>query len=120
MKLRSEEDLTVSACSDILYAVHQEGENGTKYSNIFDPVNMDLYLNQGWKFWRNKKISVLDQIDESNSFDETEAEMFGVFGLDGTFLLNKEKIQTQFRTGGLKPITLCNDWSWECNIHWRC
>ncbi len=99
-----EEDLTISACSDILYAVHQEGELGTKYSNIFDPVNMDLYLNQGWKFWRNKKISVMDKIDENNSFEEVEAEMFGVFGLDGKFLINKEKIQTQFRTGGVRPI----------------
>lgn len=103
-EITNEEDLTVSACSDILYAVHQEDEQGTKYSNIFDPVNMDLYLNQGWKFWRDKKISVLDKLDESNTFDETEAEMFGVFGLNGTFLMNTEKIQTQFRTGGLSPL----------------
>jgi len=102
-EINTEEDLTISACSDILYAVHQEGENGTKYSNIFDPVNMDLYLNQGWKFWRNKKISVLEKLDESNSFEEVEREMFGVFGIDGKFLMNTEKIQTQFRTGGMRP-----------------
>lgn len=48
--ITSEEDLTVEACRDVLDAVHSEGTYGTKYSNIFDPVNRQVYLYQNHNF----------------------------------------------------------------------
>ncbi len=48
--ITSEEDLTVEACRDVLDAVHSEGTYGTKYSNIFDPVNRQVYLYQNHNY----------------------------------------------------------------------
>ncbi len=48
--ITSEGALTVEVCRDILDAVHAEGEYGTKYSNIFDPVNRRIYLYQLYDF----------------------------------------------------------------------
>jgi choloylglycine hydrolase len=48
----SEAELTVEACRDVLDAVHEEGTYGTKYSNIFDPVNRQVYLFQNHDFDR--------------------------------------------------------------------
>ena len=42
--ITGEENLTVDACRDVLDAVHMEGEYATKYSNIFDPVNLNCHL----------------------------------------------------------------------------
>lgn len=53
--------LTVDACRDILDAVHQEGVYATKYSNIFDPVNLEIHLYHNRNF--DKKVS-LDLVEE--------------------------------------------------------
>ena len=45
--MTSEEDLTVEACRDVLDAVHNEG---TIYSNIFDPVNRRIFLYQNHNY----------------------------------------------------------------------
>ncbi|MGY5874707.1 MAG: hypothetical protein RTU30_03080 [Candidatus Thorarchaeota archaeon] len=45
-----EDDLTVEACRDILDAVHASGEYSTKYSNIFNPVTLDIHLFQNCDF----------------------------------------------------------------------
>jgi len=59
--ITAEIDLTVDACRDILDAVHQEGVIATKYSNIFDPVNLEIHLYHNLNF--DKKIS-LDLVEE--------------------------------------------------------
>ncbi|MFX1391704.1 MAG: hypothetical protein ACFE9Z_16685 [Promethearchaeota archaeon] len=43
-EITNDENLTVDACRDVLDAVHVEGEYGTKYSNIFDLVNLNCHL----------------------------------------------------------------------------
>jgi hypothetical protein len=48
--ITSEEDLTVEACRDVLDAVHSEGTYATKYSNIFNPVDLQIYLYQNHNF----------------------------------------------------------------------
>jgi choloylglycine hydrolase len=45
--ITSEEDLSVEACRDVLDAVHN---SGTKYSNIFDPVNRQIFLYQNHNY----------------------------------------------------------------------
>ena len=59
--ITAEMDLTVDACRDILDAVHQEGVYATKYSNIFDPINLEIHLYHNRNF--DKKIS-LDLVEE--------------------------------------------------------
>jgi hypothetical protein len=52
----NEEDLTVDACRDLLDAVHQDGTYATKYSNIFDSVNLKVYLYYDRNF--NQKLTL--------------------------------------------------------------
>ena len=54
--ITDEADLTVGACRDILDAVHAEGEYATKYSNVFDPVNLEIHLFYNHNF--DKMISL--------------------------------------------------------------
>lgn len=48
--INQEEELDVEAIRDILDATHQEGTYATKYSNIFDLVNRDIYIYQNFNF----------------------------------------------------------------------
>jgi hypothetical protein len=92
--IENEEDLTVQACADILYAVHLEGECSTLYSNIFDPVNLDVYLNYGENYQKQKKVNLLDVLSDKESF-----EMFNISymtGVDGYMLVKTVKIDENF------------------------
>ncbi len=95
--ITAEEDLTVSACSDILYQVHQEGTYATKYSNICDPVNLEFYFNCGENFTESEKFNLLNKLSETESFKEKES-FFGVTGTDGGVLVRTEQIDIQFET----------------------
>ena len=55
-QITSEEDLTVDACRDVLDAVHQDGTYATKYSNIFDPINLKIHLYYDRNF--NERVSL--------------------------------------------------------------
>ncbi len=55
--LSSSENLTIEAVKDILAATHQTGTYATKYSNIFDPVNLKVYL------WYNHNFTTLIEFD---------------------------------------------------------
>ena len=59
--ITEEVNLTVDACRDILDAVHQEGQYATKYSYIFDPINLKIHLFYNHNF---NKILSLDLIEE--------------------------------------------------------
>ncbi|MFW9827914.1 MAG: hypothetical protein ACFFEY_09995 [Candidatus Thorarchaeota archaeon] len=65
-----EENLTVDACREVLDAVHVEGEYGTKYSNIFDLVNLNCHLfynhnfNQGFTFNLREELANIHPGDE--------------------------------------------------------
>ncbi len=92
-----EEDLTVSACANILYEVHQEGTYATKYSNICDPVNLEFYFNSGENFSVSEKFNLIDKLAEIEAFEEKES-FFGVTGTVGGVLVRAEKIDIQFET----------------------
>ncbi len=55
--LESEENLTIDAVRNVLDATHQLGTYGTKYSNLFDPVNLKIYL------WYNHDFTTLIEFD---------------------------------------------------------
>jgi hypothetical protein len=55
--LESEENLTIDAVRNVLAATHQLGTYATKYSNIFDPVNLKIYL------WYNHDFTTLIELD---------------------------------------------------------
>lgn len=59
--ISSEDELTVEACRDVLNAVHQGGEYATKYSNVFDLVNRQIYL---WYDRNFNQVAIMDLDDE--------------------------------------------------------
>jgi len=99
-EIANENNLTISTCADVLYEVHQEGTYGTKYSNIFDPVNLDIYFNQGRQFSKYEKINLLEKLNGEESFEEKET-FFGITGTEGYISVNTIKIDIQFRTANL-------------------
>jgi len=90
-EITTENDLTVSACANILYEVHQDGEYATKYSNIFDTVNLDIYFNYGTEYSEQQKINLLDRLADESSFNEVSSFM-GIYGANGHVLVKTEKI----------------------------
>ncbi len=62
--ITAEDNLTVDSCRDVLDAVHQNGIYATKYSNVFDCVNRDIYL---W-YDRDYTQVVIMNLDEELAF----------------------------------------------------
>ena len=105
--ITNEEDLTIQACADVLYAVHQEYTYGTKYANIFDPVNLDLYFCRGSEFSRQRKYNLVYNLN--HGIFEEKISWFGVSGVNGNGVKVKtDSIQVQFYTGD-RPMT---PWVW--------
>jgi len=90
-EITDENNLNISACARILLEVHQEGTYRTMYSNIFDPVNLDIYFNYGREFTKHEKINLLEKLAEEESFNEKEV-FFGITGTTGYVLVNTVKI----------------------------
>jgi hypothetical protein len=95
-EITTETDLTISACANVLYEVHQEGTYATKYSNIFDPVNLDLYFNYGRSYGKSERISLMEHLTDKEAFEQ-EATFFGVTGLDGYISVKTVKIGIPYR-----------------------
>ncbi|MFX0004232.1 MAG: hypothetical protein ACFE9C_08935 [Candidatus Hodarchaeota archaeon] len=78
--ITSEENLTVNACRDILDAVHQENEDATtKYSNIFDPVNLNCYLFYNHDFNQNFTFNLLEELASVHRGGENVKEENGLY-----------------------------------------
>ena len=96
-EIGSEENLTVQACADILYEVHLDSASCyTLYSNIFDPVNLDLYLNYGEYYQNQKKIHLPDVLSEWWSFQQFNISY--MTGVDGNLLVRLVEIDDDFYT----------------------
>lgn len=94
-EIEYEENLTVQACADALYAVHVEGDQNTLYSNIFDLVNRDVYFNYGENYQQQKKIHLPDIWNQSEeAFEKYNSEEF--LGAEGYFLVKQETINDKF------------------------
>ncbi len=59
--ISTEDELTVEACRDVLNAVHQGGSYATKYSNVFDLVNQQIYL---WYDRNFDQVAIMNLDDE--------------------------------------------------------
>ncbi len=59
--ISTEDEITVEVCRDLLNAVHQNGEYATKYSNVFDLVNRQIYL---WYDRNFNEVAIMDLDDE--------------------------------------------------------
>jgi hypothetical protein len=57
-----ENNLTIEAVRDILNATHVEGAYATKYSNIFDLINRDIYIYQNHNFDRVVRLNLDEEI----------------------------------------------------------
>jgi choloylglycine hydrolase len=94
-EIENEEELTIQACADVLYAVHQEGESHTLYSNIFDPINLDTYFNFGNNYQNQRKVSLLDTLSQKASYERKDS-FFGITGTDGYLLVKPIRINDNY------------------------
>ncbi|MHA1612870.1 MAG: hypothetical protein ACTSYU_12510 [Promethearchaeota archaeon] len=90
--ITNENELNVSACANVLYETHQGGTYATKYSNVFDPVNLDIYFNYGENFTDSERINLVEKLKEEDAFEEKER-FFGITGTDGFISVNTVKIE---------------------------
>ncbi|MCE7743570.1 MAG: hypothetical protein GPJ52_00390 [Candidatus Heimdallarchaeota archaeon] len=60
--ITTEDSLTIKACSDVLDAVHGEGEYRTRYSNIFDITNREIYIYHDRNYERVAKLNLVEEL----------------------------------------------------------
>ena len=97
--ISTEAELTVDACRDVLNAVHQDGTYATKYSNVFDSVNRQIYL---WYDRNFNQVAVMDLDDElalvqpgaSDYFETTT--LFGAVAAGENGCYRRVALQTLF------------------------
>ena len=77
--ITSEENLTVDACRDVLDVVHMEGEYATKYSNIFDPVNLNCHLFYNHNFNQRFIFNLEDELASVHRGGENVLEENGFY-----------------------------------------
>ncbi len=77
--ITAEDDLTVGACRDILDAVKASGEYSTKYSNIFDSVNLDIYLFQNCDFQNMVTLNLDEELVQVSPGGEGVLEEAGIY-----------------------------------------
>ena len=93
-----EQDLSVEVVRNVLEAIHEEGEYATKYSNIFDPINKDIYVYQNHNFEKVAKLNLNDEVAKVNLETEGIVE-------DDMLLLREIKIADLFSIETDEPIT---------------
>jgi hypothetical protein len=69
-EITTEEELTIEACRDVLDTVHQEGLYKTRYSNVFDLVNRDMYIYHDSNFDEVAKLNLVDELAQIHQDDE--------------------------------------------------
>ena len=99
-EITTETDLTISACASVLYEVHQEGTYATKYSNIFDPVNLDLYFNCGSSYSHSEKIGLMEHLTDDEAMEQ-KLVFFGIRGTEGFINVNTVQIKIPYRPENL-------------------
>jgi len=77
--ITAEMDLTVDACRDILDAVHQEGVYATKYSNIFDPINLEIHLYHNRNYDKKVSLDLVEELGKVHPGGENVLEEGGVY-----------------------------------------
>ncbi len=108
--ISSESALTADVCRDVLDAVHQDGTYATKYSNVFDCVNRDIYL------WYDRMFSNLAMLNLDTELAAVQPgltgyyehdPLFGAFKTDGDIYYRKLAITDLFSPSMLPlPIML--------------
>ncbi|TFG16404.1 MAG: hypothetical protein EU530_11855 [Promethearchaeota archaeon] len=66
-ELDTEEELTAKACQDVLEAV---AVGQTSYSNVFDPVHQEMYLNIYQDFSKTAKVNLHDELAKITPTDK--------------------------------------------------
>jgi hypothetical protein len=99
--ITTEQELTVDVVRNVLDAIHEAGQYGTKYSNIFDPVNKEMYLYHNHDF---------DKVVKLNLNDEVVQVIPGVEGvIEGDmFLLREIKIVDLFQPSLVSSTISCS------------
>lgn len=107
--ITSEAELTVEACRDVLDAVHQEGQYATKYSNVFDPVNRQIYLYNDRDFDQVAAMSLdseLAIVHPAASDYQERSSLFGAYGADEDIHYRQIVLASLFTTPTPPPSPL--------------
>ncbi|MHA1671634.1 MAG: hypothetical protein ACTSV5_13830 [Promethearchaeota archaeon] len=103
-EIENENGLTSQSCAAILHAVHQvEGDYPAQYSNIFDPVHIDIYFNFGVNYQNQKKINLLDIFNDKLLF-EKKSSFFRITGINGHLLVKSVRMDENFYYPLLPPV----------------
>lgn len=104
--LTNEENLTVNSISGILDATHNEGTYGTKYSNIFDPVNRKIYVYFNHNFTKLIKLDLMDEL-KKGEHNYTIEELYNSEGYETTSGFSNISVQeTSFGFWFLLPFLI--------------
>ncbi len=100
--ISTENDLTAEVCRDVLNAVHQDGTYATKYSNVFDCVNLDIFLWYDRDFSRTASLNLETELAAvqpgvTGYFEHDP--LFGAFTTDGDIYYRKLAITDLFAPG---------------------
>ena len=60
--ITTENYLTIEACRDVLDAVHSEGQYHTRYSNVFDLVNQEIYIYLDRNYEKVAQLNLGDEL----------------------------------------------------------
>lgn len=91
-------------CRDILDEVHIVGEYTTKYSNIFDPVNLKIYLFLNHNFDKMVTLNLDDEIAQVHPGGEGVIE-------ETSFFYKEVKISTLFEMPKVFEMPLIADFA---------
>jgi hypothetical protein len=99
--ITSEQELTVDSVRNVLNAIREEGQYGTKYSNIFDPVNREIYLYHNHDFGKVVKLNLDDEV--AQVIPGTEGVIVG-----DMFFLREIKIADLFQPSPVSSTISCS------------
>ena len=98
-----EDNLTIDSFRNILDAVHQEGTYATRYSNIFDLKNRDIYIYQNFNF---NKVVVLNLDEKLSEGDETP------ISINDLFIQETKQTSTTETTSEMSLLFVCLSIIW--------
>jgi hypothetical protein len=101
--------LTAEACRDVLDAAHNEGTYATKYSNVFDCVNKDIYIWYDRDYTNVAMLSLnveLAAVQPGVTGYYEHDPLFGAYKTDGSIYYRKLPITDLFSSSMLPLPTL--------------
>ncbi|MHA2334606.1 MAG: hypothetical protein ACXAEU_21445 [Candidatus Hodarchaeales archaeon] len=91
--INPEENITIDFIRNILDAVHQEGTYATKYSNIFDLVNRDIYVYTNSNFNEVVKLDLDEELSREELLITSISDLF-----KQSYTESSDQVNTSYQT----------------------